>query len=177
MWMTSGACHTKVATVPGAGLHHVEEVLWTALALRTQTREWPKETEPIVARGGKAAAPLRRQLPWNTFSSDQRAVMSRPTTQPFSLPGQYKKYRWGCRCLPVGSNAQTFLDTRIAAQCTKSPGRDAVLPLACDWWNHNPRLWFSFPTSYSELINCHSVFRALRHNKWLIQSTPVLPSA
>ena len=30
--MTSGGCHAKVATVPGAGLHHVEEVLWTALA-------------------------------------------------------------------------------------------------------------------------------------------------
>lgn len=48
--MTSGACHAKVVTVPGAGLHHVEEVLWTAFVLRTQTKERPKEREPILAR-------------------------------------------------------------------------------------------------------------------------------
>jgi hypothetical protein len=132
--MTSGACHAKVATVPGAGLHHVEEVLWTALALRTQTKERPKGREPILSRTrGKATAPLRRQQPWNTASSDQRAVISRPTTKSFSLPGQYKSTAEAAAAFPVGPNAQTFLDTCIAAQCTKPLGRAAVLPLVCGW--------------------------------------------
>ena len=35
----SGAFYAKVATVPGPGLHHIEEALWTALALRTQAEK------------------------------------------------------------------------------------------------------------------------------------------
>ena len=38
----SGPFYAKVATMPGPGLHHIEEALWTALALRRQAGEGPK---------------------------------------------------------------------------------------------------------------------------------------